>query len=867
MGICRFLLSRKEEVSLFDNGLRIESSLKILTNDKWLSRYVVCQRRCLAEPPLIGIFKNAKRRERGEHLDLFYLHNYIGYEYGFKFKHSNKTLAILIQSQTLVFSFDNVESLVFWKEWLKDVCGRSAMFFVRIYSAPKDNSTTRLCSKGARIHITRYALVIVQEVPPKQRFYLNLEDLSDVECVQNKFAFRAMSYAWNQPRTFIFTSEQVPELTAKLQCLLKAKQYFNHSNQVSRLSSLKNSSLGQTSTANHPMQQFFAPSPIFYANDNSEGHHSPIPLFTSLYANENDEAFRASYNSDENSPGPPPPKKKSFEEGHYAIPVDLGCEHEIVDSVEDLIDGPIRSRGGSNIINNGLVEDFHFIEGTPAQFLNQQLLASEPVTNSIFEIPPPGLVKPLIDLHILSSGSKIRRSLAQKLKRHLDGSYSKYDGDRSSNSYPKDLSDGSHKQRKPPSKKSITPTKELMTKLIVNPITEEEPLSAAQSPLPCRPSRLIRDESFDSSISSTARIDNAVLKGKERLKMSRRSSTSVSNRNSTANESEKSSINDSDAENCMDEVNIESFDPKIQEQNCVDDSTETRSTSQSISTAHTSGTRHTSVAEQNTYGNLCSESTSSTGLNQNNSLAISLEDLRDPDFKMRGFSVTSLKENSISNGRSSNMSERSLSICSELNSRIMFQRGGRNRASGKSNKVVEVPVPPQHPPPLPPRKISSQPCMPKPLQLLSKFDGDYADIDELMINERNAPSDEVLLHHSFNPIYSNGAGTMPVSNENIDYVQICPMATTALKELSTTRSNSFKRSNSLYDILSIHQPKDTTKIQNSEADYYASFDWTNVCMSPRALTSSASYLTHMLNKGNPQGKDSANSPGKKTNRK
>ena len=36
------------------------------------------------------------------------------------------------------------------------------------------------------------------------------------------------------------------------------------------------------------MQQFFAPSPIFYANDNSEGHHSPIPLFTSLYANEND---------------------------------------------------------------------------------------------------------------------------------------------------------------------------------------------------------------------------------------------------------------------------------------------------------------------------------------------------------------------------------------------------------------------------------------------------------------------------------------------------------------------------------------------------------------------------------------------------
>ena len=73
---------------------------------------------------------------------------------GFKYKHSNKTLAILIQGQTLIFSFDNVESMVFWKEWLKDVCGRSAMYFVRIYSAPKDNSVIKLSSKSARIHVT-----------------------------------------------------------------------------------------------------------------------------------------------------------------------------------------------------------------------------------------------------------------------------------------------------------------------------------------------------------------------------------------------------------------------------------------------------------------------------------------------------------------------------------------------------------------------------------------------------------------------------------------------------------------------------------------------------------------------------------------
>jgi hypothetical protein len=44
--------------------------------------------------------------------------------------------------------------MVFWKEWLKDVCGRSAMFFVRVYSAPKDNSIIKLSSRNARIHIT-----------------------------------------------------------------------------------------------------------------------------------------------------------------------------------------------------------------------------------------------------------------------------------------------------------------------------------------------------------------------------------------------------------------------------------------------------------------------------------------------------------------------------------------------------------------------------------------------------------------------------------------------------------------------------------------------------------------------------------------
>ena len=58
--------------------------------------------------------------------------------------------------------------------------------------------------------------------------------------------------------------------------------------------------------------------------------------------------------------------------------------------------------------------------------------------------------------------------------------------------------------------------------------------------------------------------------------MSRQSSTSVSHRNNTTNENEKSSTNNSDVEDCMDEVNIESYDPESREQNCVDDSTKTR---------------------------------------------------------------------------------------------------------------------------------------------------------------------------------------------------------------------------------------------------------------------------------------------------
>lgn len=61
----------------------------------------------------------------------------------------------------------------------------------------------------------------------------------------------------------------------------------------------------------------------------------------------------------------------------------------------------------------------------------------------------------------------------------------------------------------------------------------------------------------------------------------------------------------------------------------------------------------------------------------------------DPEFKIKGPSAISLREKSpsLSSGKSSCGSQRSLSVCSELNSRVMFQRGGKARASGRSNKV------------------------------------------------------------------------------------------------------------------------------------------------------------------------------------
>lgn len=118
---------------------------------------MVCQRRNGSEAPLIGLFKNDKAREKGQHLELFYMQNYIGYEYGFRIGATTKTLALLMQDRTLVLSFYNGECMIFWKEWIRDICGRSLIFCMKVNNLPR-TAILQLVGNDVRIHLT----VIIQ---------------------------------------------------------------------------------------------------------------------------------------------------------------------------------------------------------------------------------------------------------------------------------------------------------------------------------------------------------------------------------------------------------------------------------------------------------------------------------------------------------------------------------------------------------------------------------------------------------------------------------------------------------------------------------------------------------------------------------
>ncbi|KAI6235617.1 hypothetical protein M3Y95_00070600 [Aphelenchoides besseyi] len=225
------ILQKKEHVVLFDGGLRIESSGRVLYKNRWKKRYVVCQRRNGSEAPLIGLFKNDKAREKGQHLELFYMQNYIGYEYGFRVGQTTKTLALLMENRTLVLSFFNGECMIFWKEWLRDICGRSLIYCMHVNNMPR-TAILQLSGNDVRIHLTKTMLVVVQSSPPTQLACLNLRNLNRVECAEGELTFEANARSWLKHHTFSFTGEHTVQISRALRLLLRPDQFLSSGSQT-----------------------------------------------------------------------------------------------------------------------------------------------------------------------------------------------------------------------------------------------------------------------------------------------------------------------------------------------------------------------------------------------------------------------------------------------------------------------------------------------------------------------------------------------------------------------------------------------------------------------------------------------------------
>ncbi|CAD5214476.1 unnamed protein product [Bursaphelenchus okinawaensis] len=223
--LCNFFQSRQNAV-LFDGGLRIESPGRVLYKNKWQSRYIVCQRRNGAEAPLIGLFKNDKTREKGQHLELFYMQNYIGYEYGFKAGRTTKTLALIMENRILILSFWSGECMVLWKEWLRDICGRSFIFCMHVNHMSR-TATLQLVGNEVRIHLTKTMLTVVQSSPPQQIVCLSLRSLGKVECSEGELSFEASVRTWLKPHSFSFTGDHTAQIHRTLRLLLKPDQFVH----------------------------------------------------------------------------------------------------------------------------------------------------------------------------------------------------------------------------------------------------------------------------------------------------------------------------------------------------------------------------------------------------------------------------------------------------------------------------------------------------------------------------------------------------------------------------------------------------------------------------------------------------------------
>jgi len=224
----------------------------------------------------------------------------------------------------------------------------------------------------------------------------------------------------------------------------------------------------------------------------------------------------------------------------------------------------------------------------------------------------------------------------------------------------------------------------------------------------------------------------------------------------------------------------------------------------------------------------------------------------------------SLRSSSPALSKGSVDSERA-SICSELNNRILFQRGGRSRSSGKSNKNKAqnfiFPNPPTFPPPVPPRKRSSQPCFLSDARNHKQFpiipNDDYADIDEILADQGvfdafayENPIADVYRESTMDSITPSQSGP---TCDYVEYALIDDTATMALKNLSSGRpsAKSIKRSSSMYNV---YEPGPGFGRANTEY-YYTIADVLPAPMITRTLSTSL-----LINQKGDKRKNSRNNP-------
>ncbi|KJH41990.1 hypothetical protein DICVIV_12020 [Dictyocaulus viviparus] len=164
----------KERVDLNSNGLCIESRGRILKNEKWVKRYILCKKPSDISAPILYVYKSKKDRQNNRSKTSFILQNYVGFESGFELKKCAHTLALLTLENIVVLSFLLSESLVVWETWLKSTCGSSTCFYMQLQHAPHRPQYASILFKEVRCHLHDSRLAIVYERPPKLLLYCNI---------------------------------------------------------------------------------------------------------------------------------------------------------------------------------------------------------------------------------------------------------------------------------------------------------------------------------------------------------------------------------------------------------------------------------------------------------------------------------------------------------------------------------------------------------------------------------------------------------------------------------------------------------------------------------------------------------------------